>query len=79
MLDFCGADKFSLMKVMITVTQTDHPHRMKVWVEPFQRLARVEGVKPSSPPQRRNIPYGLSLVLSLAYFSKERTEKTLSM
>ena len=39
LLDFHHADKFSLMKVLITVTQTDHPHRMKVWVEPFQRLA----------------------------------------
>ena len=37
MLDFCSSDKFSLMKVLITVTQTDHPHRMKVFASLFSK------------------------------------------
>ncbi len=70
LLDFYGADKLTLMKVLITVTQTnhphrmkvlitvtqtDHPHRMKVLIKLFQKFAQVEGVKPSSRPQARNI------------------------
>ena len=32
---------------------------MKVSLEPFQRLAQVEGVKPSSRPQARNVSYAV--------------------
>ena len=37
------------------------------------------GQSPKSRPQARNLSYGLSLVLSLAYCSKERTERIFSM
>ena len=48
--------------------------RSKVFARLFQKAAQVEGAKPSLPPQRRSLLDGLSLVLSLAYCSKERTE-----
>ena len=33
---------------------------MKVFARLFQKAAQVEGAKPSSPPQRRNFPNGVS-------------------
>ena len=58
---------------------TDHFHRMKVFDRLFQKAAQVEGAQPSTRPQARNLSNCLSLVLSLAYFSKERTERFFSM
>ena len=52
--------------------------RSKVFARLFQKAAQVEGAQPSSPPQRRNPQNGVSLVLSLAYCSKERTETIIS-
>ena len=76
LLDFCGADKLSRMKVLITVTQTDHPHRMKVLIKLFQKFAQVEGAKPSSRPQARN--FSAFLVLFAPAVPK-RTEWIFSM
>ncbi len=48
LLDFCGADKFSLMKVLTTATQTDPPHRMKVFDRPFyKKVAGAWGRAPN--------------------------------
>ena len=60
-------------------------HKTKVWVEPFQRLARVEGAKPSSPPQRRKIILAISIRAANYWFFlcgcllKERTERFFAM
>ncbi|MBQ2805840.1 MAG: hypothetical protein IJF08_02195 [Clostridia bacterium] len=46
---------------MITVTQTDHLRRMKVWVEPFQRLAG----RGQSPRRARRREFFLAVFLVL--------------